>query len=149
MLKPIACGMCGAEFFRTLKTGANKKYCSGDCAIAARKRDQLKFKLDNPDAEAAYRARAEKHASYSRDTVLTRLRKRYPDLPTSCEAGGCGESRVLEVAHKPGFKRNGAWRTLRIMERHMFWLLCPTHHRILDYGIETAEQMGLQDSADV
>lgn len=86
------------------------------------------------------RQRSKRHGP---DTLITRLRKRYPDLPTCCEAAGCNEGRVLECAHKPEHKRNGAWRTLDKYERHMFWMLCPTHHRLLDLGIETVEQMGL------
>lgn len=96
----------------------------------------------NPGAMAAYnRARTMRGGP---DTLINRLRRRYPDLPLVCEAVGCDEARVLEAAHRPEFRRNGSWRTLSLYERHMFWMLCPTCHRVLDFGIETPEQLGLK-----
>lgn len=138
---PMECGICNTKFFRTLNTGPNKKYCSPECSIRARRSDHRRFMELAPGAMEAYnRQRAKNHGS---GTLITRLRKRYPDLPKVCETPSCSESRVLEIAHKPEHKRNGAWRTMDWYERHMFWMLCPTCHAVLDLGIETPEQMGL------
>lgn len=76
-----------------------------------------------------------------RDSVTGRLRRKYPDLPTSCEA--CGEDRILEVAHKPGFERKGAWRVMSNTQRHMIWILCPTCHKLIDRGICVPRELGL------
>jgi len=73
--------------------------------------------------------------------TLERLWRKYPDLPRRCEA--CGEARVLDVAHRPGHERNGAWRTMEVMEPHMIWVLCPTCHALLDRLGFTAEQLGI------
>jgi hypothetical protein len=53
---------------------------------------------------------------------------------------------VLDVAHKPEFARNGAWRNRNTTQRHMFWVLCPTCHALLDRGVMTAQALGLRDS---
>lgn len=138
---PRACKACGTEFLCTRETGPNKKYCSPKCSVSARRGDYRAFLATNPDSMRDYnRARTRKHG---KDTLSNRLRKRYPDMPEVCEAGGCNESRVVEIAHRPEFKRNGAWRTMDLYERHMFWVLCPTCHRVLDREIETPEQLGL------
>ena len=138
----IACGICGKEFFRTKATGPNKKYCSVECTTHARKRDYERFKILTPRAMKGYNQN--RYQRHGRDTLITRLYKHYPDLPKICEAKDCNEARVLEAAHRPEFKRNGAWRTMDKYERHMFWMLCPTCHRVLDFGIETPVQLGLQ-----
>lgn len=84
-----------------------------------------------------------RYAKNGKDTLQKRLYKKYPDLPRVCEAKDCGEARVLTAAHKPGFERNGDWQVMKYYERHMFWMLCPTCHAVLDKKIETPEQMGL------
>lgn len=137
---PISCGQCGTVFFRTLETGPNKKYCCKECSVKAQGRDFQRFKEANVDAMKSYnRERVKKHG---RDTLMKRLWKRYGNLPLACEC--CGEARVLDIAHKPEHRRNGAHRTLDQYQRHMFWILCPTCHRVLDEGIESPEQMGLR-----
>lgn len=141
---PRTCPLCRAEFMCTMETGPNKKYCSPKCSIEARARYHSWWtRTEFPKAMKAYNAaRARNHGP---DTLTNRLRKRYPDLPTVCEVPTCTEARVLECAHKPEYRRNGGWRTMDKYERHMFWMLCPTCHRVLDMGIETPEQMGLVD----
>jgi len=84
-----------------------------------------------------------RYIKHGKDTLTTRLYKKYPDLPKVCEANECNESRVLEAAHKPDYKRNGAWRTMKWYERHMFWMLCPTHHKLIDLGICSMVELGL------
>lgn len=142
---PVTCGICQNVFFRTKLTGPNKKYCSVECTATARRRDIEAFKAANPTAMDDYNK--ERVRKYGSDTLITRLRKRYPDLPTCCEAAengkACGEGRVIDIAHKPEFARKGAWRTLDKYERHMFWMLCPTHHAIIDRGACTPEEIGL------
>lgn len=137
----ITCGVCGAKFLRTKKTGPNRKYCSPSCSVLSIKKDHLRFIRAYPEAMAAYNRR--RYKNYGSDTLFKRLQKKYSDLPSICEAIGCIESRVLELAHKPQYKRNGAPRTLARYERHMFWVLCPTHHRLIDKKTETPERLGL------
>ena len=138
---PVICRKCSKEFCRTLQTGPNKKYCSDKCAAEARSIYNKNWMSKSPEAMRQYDQ--ERYKRHGRDTLITRLRHRYPDLPTVCETKNCLEQRVLEIAHKPEFKRNGGWRTQDKYERHMFWMLCPTCHRVLDFAIETPEQMGL------
>lgn len=95
------------------------------------------FKNQNPGAQAFY------NKGRGGDTLEKRIRKKYPNLPKVCQAKGCGERRVLEFAHRPKFKRNGAWRKVSMYQPNMIWVLCPTCHRVLDKGIETPEEMGL------
>ncbi len=95
----------------------------------------------NPDVMAKYNRK--RYQKYGTDTLERRLRKKYPDLPTICESAGCNEGRVLEFAHRPEFKRNGAFRVMKHYQRHMFWVLCPTCHRLIDYGICTPSELGL------
>lgn len=138
---PRECLRCGTRFYRTLAAGPNQKYCSRKCATCASEERVQRFKETNPSAMQAYNVT--RYAKHGKDTVLMRLRRRYPDLPTTCEAKGCSEARILEIAHKPQFKRNGAWRTMAVYERHMFWLLCPTCHRLLDTGLASESELGL------
>ncbi|MGH2607540.1 MAG: hypothetical protein ACRDHF_00505 [Tepidiformaceae bacterium] len=109
-----------------------------ECAAKARRRDLAAFLAANPGAQSFYNGERG-----HKDTLIERLRHRYPDLPRECEAQFCGEKRVLDMAHKPGFRRNGAWRTLRVYERHMFWILCPNHHALIDRGVAMPEEFGL------
>jgi hypothetical protein len=132
----VTCGVCSKSFKRPQGSSPIRKYCSEDCQRKAKSRYYKKWMDSNPGAMAAYnRARG-------RDTLTVRLQKRYPDLPNACES--CGESRVIELAHKPKFKRNGAWRTIDQYKRHMFWVLCPTCHKVLDRGIQTPKEMRLK-----
>jgi len=140
MREPITCA-CGAVFYRTVKHGPNQKYCSPDCSFKARGLDFQRFKERNQNAQQDYNTtRTKKQGS---DTLFNRVMRKYPELPRACQARGCGESRVLELAHRPEFKRNGAWRTIDKYAPHMIWILCPTCHRVLDLGVETPEVLGL------
>jgi hypothetical protein len=101
----------------------------------------LKFAELNPGSMEAYnRQRAKNHGP---DLLMTRLRKKYPDLPRSCEVIGCSEDRVLDLAHRPEFARRGKHRVMAHYERHMFWVLCPNHHRLIDDHFCTPEELGL------
>jgi len=138
----VNCGICGIPFKRKESSGPNKKYCSDTCTAKARRQKLRQFMVKEVGAMSNYNTT--RRRTHGRDTLITRLRKLYPDLPNVCEATNCNESRVLEVVHRPEFKRNGEWRMVSNSERHMIWILCPTCHRVLDRGIETPEQLGLQ-----
>ena len=133
--KPRKCRNCRKLFF---PQSPNRRLCSFRCQVEGRRLNFEIFKKRHPGVQRLY------NRQRGRDTLIIRLRKKFPDLPTRCEAKGCGESRVLDLAHKPKFKRNGAHRLLARYKRHMFWILCPTCHRVVDRGIETPQQMGLK-----
>jgi hypothetical protein len=97
-----------------------------------------RFLKDNPGVQSFW------NSTRGQDTLAIRVRKKYPNLPTACQARGCNEARVLDFAHRPEFKMNGAWRSIDLYQPHMIWVLCPTCHRVLDEKIETPEQMGLK-----
>jgi hypothetical protein len=100
--------------------------------------DVDRFKRENPGVQRIY------NRTRGRDTLEVRVRKKFPQLPKSCQAAGCTEARVLELAHRPEFKRNGAWRSIALYQPHMIWVLCPTHHRLIDRGICAPAEFGLQ-----
>ena len=129
------CGICHRHF-HIQPPNSNQRYCSTDCAAQAAKIQRRAFHRKNPLLWKVYNARRP-----YRDSVLARLRRKYPSLPTSCQS--CGEARVLEVAHKPGHERRGAWRVMRNCAQHMIWILCPTCHKLVDKGISTPTELGL------
>jgi hypothetical protein len=135
------CKRCGAVFPLTKETGHNRKYCSDECSRKAMRQSIESFYAKNPGIMSRYNKR--RYRKYGSDTLINRLRKKYPDLPTTCESIECHESRILEVAHKPSYKRNGTWRTITKCQRHMFWLLCPTCHRLIDRGYHSPSDLGL------
>lgn len=128
---PKKCKMCSKEFIIPENSSPIRAYCSKECQIKGYKVNVIKFRELNPESMNLYnKVRRKKYGD--KDTLVIRLRKKYPDLPKCCEAKGCSESRVIELAHKPEHKRNGACRVLKYYERHMFWVLCPTHHALID-----------------
>jgi predicted nucleic acid-binding Zn ribbon protein len=129
------CRWCGQEFRLTSRDANARQYCSDDCQKAGYAERKKAFHARNPGKQSEYNRRR------GRDTLIIRLRRRFPDLPESCEA--CGESRVLDLAHKPQHARNGAHRTLRVYQRYMFWILCPTCHALVDRGVVAPTAMGL------
>lgn len=139
---PKTCRHCCKEFVIPRGSSPNRQHCSSACSRASIKKSVVDFHSRNPEKEQEYRAISKKRAP--RDTLVKRLYKKYPDLPTSCEAAGCTEGRVIDLAHKPEFRRNGAHRTLDQYQRHMFWILCPTHHALLDRGVMSVKEMGLR-----
>jgi hypothetical protein len=135
------CRFCEKEFTVTATMGVNTQYCDPECSRKGQRKSVAAFYGRNPDAMQGYNQR--RYDKHGRDSLITRLYKRYPDLSRVCEAIECDEGRVLEAAHKPAHKRNGAWRTMKWYERHMFWMLCPTHHKLTDLGICTVAELGL------
>lgn len=130
------CGICG-KHFEIPPPNNNQRYCSTQCATEAAKIQRRAFHRKNPQIQKIYNSRRP-----YRDSVVGRLRRKYPDLPSACEA--CGEKRILEVAHKPGHERNGAWRIMANCMRHMIWILCPTCHKLIDRDVCTPAELGLR-----
>ncbi len=129
------CGRCGTHF-HIIPPSTNARYCSIKCAVTAARELRKIWARRNPERIKGFNSRRQ-----FRDTVMNRLKRRCPALPTACES--CGESRILEVAHKPTYKRNGAWRIVSNTQPHMIWVLCPTCHKLLDRGICTQAELGL------
>lgn len=131
------CGRCG-KHFDIIPPSTNKRYCSIDCAnTVARELRRIwgtrEYKRRRPLYEKARNFK---------DVALNRLARRWPEMPHSCQS--CGEDRILEIAHRPEFKRNGAWRLASNTQPHMVWILCPTCHKLLDREICTKEELGLK-----
>src|ERR1035438_9566857 len=130
------CRICGKHFDIVLPA-SNRRYCSEECAREAAKEQRRAFHRKNPTAQNTYN----EHRPFKDSGVVARLRRKFPDLPTACQA--CGEDRIVELAHKPEHRRNGVWRKMENTKPHMIWVLCPTCHKLLDRGILTAAQLGL------
>jgi len=81
-------------------------------------------------------------AKVGTDSNMLRFRLRFPDAPTSCQS--CGETRVLDIAHKPEFRRNGHWRSKENTTwPDKVWILCPTCHALLDRKGYEPSSLGL------
>lgn len=133
------CRMCGKTFPIGPGQG-NKWLCSDDCRRASNAKSVRTFHERRPQQEAIYRARTkERHPP---DNNVRRFYMWNPDAPRCCE--GCGENRVLEVAHKPEFPRLGRGRSKANSQwPKMVWVLCPTCHRLLDRMGYSPEELGL------
>lgn len=131
------CGQCQRHFEIT-PPDTNQRYCSPDCARNSAKQQRRVWHKANPTKQKSYNSNRPDRTW----GLVARLRRRHPNLPTSCQS--CGESRVLELAHRPGFKRNGAYRIMKNTQPHMIWVLCPTCHKLLDRGICTQTALGLK-----
>jgi hypothetical protein len=134
------CRICGAIFLRTGRGHANKQHCSPECAGASARAVRARFKQRRPERVATYRER--QRAKRRRDTSLVRLWRKHPEVPKECEA--CGESRVLDIAHRPEYQRRGAWRTMSNTMPHQIFVLCPTCHALLDRLGYSEEQLGIK-----
>ncbi len=134
------CRMCG-EWFPIGPGQYNKWLCSDECRKASNAKSVREFHSRRPQQEAIYRART-KEKRYP-DNGFVRLYRANPNAPRACEA--CGESRVLDVAHKPDARRNGARRTLQNSRWPQdIWILCPTCHALHDRMNYTPEELGLK-----
>ena len=130
------CRIC-QKHFSIIPPDSNRRYCSDECAAQGAKNSRNNFHRRNPGIRAVYNSRRK----FKDSGVVARVRRKYPDLSQSCQS--CGESRVLELAHKPGFERKGVWRKMENTKPHMIWILCPTCHKLLDKGICTPEELHL------
>lgn len=133
------CRMCGTRF--EIGPGQyNKWICSDECRKASQAQSIRTFHQRRPQQEAIYRARTK--AKRLPDSNLLRFRRTNPDAPTACQS--CGETRVLDVAHKPGSERRGAWRSASNCRwPEMVWVLCPTCHTLLDRMNYDPAELGL------
>lgn len=126
------CRQCGKKFIPSLEE-QNRQHCSGECARLSAKASRQKFYINNPERVKEYRSRQPQLSK------LDRLYKKYPELPIVCEF--CGENRIVEIAHKPDYKRNGAWFRIKDTTPKTIWILCPTCHNLLDKKGYTPEQL--------
>lgn len=132
-----SCYTCGAHVSIT-PPACNRRYCSNACAKIAAKKYRRDHARRHPGIRKIYEARRN-----TPDTgLVSRLRRRFPELPKSCQA--CGENRVVEIAHRPEYRRGGAWRKIENSKPDMVWVLCPTCHKLLDRGICSQEELGLK-----
>ncbi len=134
------CRICGTWF--PIGLGQHNKWlCSDECRRASNALSVRTFHHRQPQAEAIYRARHK--AKKLPDSNLIRFRRTNPTAPSSCES--CGESRVLDVAHKPGYERFGAWRNSKNCKwPDMVWVLCPTCHALIDRMHYDPSELGLK-----
>lgn len=137
------CRNCGHSFSWQGQS-SNRQYCSSECSLMGAKKSRASFHKRNTEYHKTmwHRHKHKDPRSRKGKGVVEWLRRRHPDLPQGCES--CGESRVLDVAHKPEFARNGAWRSRTTTQRHMFWVLCPTCHALLDRNVCSPQQLGLR-----
>ena len=119
------CKQCRKHF---IPESSHKQHCSNECSIKSARQSRNKFLKKNPDVYLKYYKKSK--LKNGKDGNLVRLYKRYPDLPKECQS--CGENRVLDIAHKPNHKRNGAWRSAKNTTPEKIWILCPTCHALLD-----------------
>ena len=133
------CRTCGTKF--PIDPGQyNKWFCSDECRKASIAKSVREFHLRHPGRETEYRNRTKEKRLP--DSNLVRFRRNNPGAPTECES--CGEPRVLDVAHKPNHKRNGAWRNAQNCKwPEMVWVLCPTCHALIDRMHYPPEELGL------
>jgi hypothetical protein len=132
------CKQCGIHF---LPDTANKLHCSDECAIKSARQSRAKFLKQNPDSYKKYYNTSK--IKNGKDGNLIRLYKRYPDLPKQCQS--CGEDRILDIAHKPKYKRMGAWRSVKNTTPEKIWILCPTCHALIDRKGYDPQQLGLKE----
>lgn len=138
--KPRACAVCGVQFFATPQNN-QKRTCSDACRRARVSEIVRTWRTRNPEREGLYRLRAKE--KQLPDSNLARFRRNNPNAPRACES--CGDSRVLDLAHKPGKERNGAWRSVGNSRwpEHV-WVLCPTCHALHDRMRYPPEELGLK-----
>lgn len=134
------CRQCGALFELAKRGHANKRHCSQECAIKSARESRSKFYDRNPHKVAQYRKIAREKVGP--DGNLKRFYARHPEAARACQS--CGESRVLDVAHRPEFRRNGAWRSKSNTTLDKVWILCPTCHALLDRMHYPPEDLGLR-----
>ena len=133
------CRVCHVTF--PIGKGQNNKWlCSEDCRRKQVATTVREFHDRQPEMQAIYRART-KEKRYP-DSNMVRFRRNNPAAPTCCEA--CGETRVLDIAHKPNHVRIGEGRSkLNSQWPAMVWVLCPTCHALIDRMNYEPRELGL------
>jgi hypothetical protein len=134
------CKQCGTRFYPLGTGGNNKHHCSAECSSKSARESRSKFYEKNPHKKDIYYKKSREKNGV--DGNMKRFLKRFPDAPQSCES--CGDSRVLDIAHKPEYKRNGEWRSVANTTIEKVWILCPTCHALLDRKGYTPEELGLK-----
>lgn len=126
------CKQCGKQFYPDLATGHNQQHCSQECSSKSARESRSKFwdKFGDKKKKQMQLYYDKSKAKCGTDSNLKRFYNRYPDAPKACQS--CGESRVLDIAHKPRHKRNGAWGSKHNTAIERVWILCPTCHALLD-----------------
>lgn len=138
--KPRVCPECGNTFYAT-PIANHKKTCSPECRTKRNSRITREFHLRNPERESIYRQRT--RDKQLPDSNNIRFYRAYPNAPRFCES--CGESRVLDIAHKPGHERNGAYRNRDNCKwPEKVWVLCPTCHALHDRMNYSYQELGLK-----
>ena len=133
------CIVCGKQF-SLRRDQSQKKTCSDACRRARVSQIIREWHKRNPERESLYRQRTKEKQLPS--TNLVRFYRHNPDAPKACEC--CGEQRVLDVAHKPGYERNGQWRNINNTQwPEQVWVLCPTCHALVDRMRYSPEELGL------
>jgi hypothetical protein len=135
------CRQCGKKFIPSRNGGQNKQHCSPECAVKSARESRSKFYKLNPQKRKEYGLNREKKVG--KDNNLLRFYLRYPEAPKKCQ--GCGNDRVLDIAHRPEFRRNGAWRSKSNTTIKKVWILCPTCHALLDRKGWTPEEIGIKE----
>lgn len=134
------CRNCGKEF--PIRPDQNQKWtCSDNCRKARVAKIVREWRNRNPHRESLYRQRTKE--KQLPDSNLVRFRRHNPNAPMYCES--CREKRVLDLAHKPGHERNGAWRSRENSKwPEKVWVLCPTCHALIDRMHYPPEDLGLK-----
>jgi hypothetical protein len=134
------CKQCGQAFEAGRKgIDANRWHCSPDCSLKSARQSRSKFFEKNPAKPREYYAKSRK--KLGPDGNLKRFYVRHPEAPRACQS--CGEHRVLDVAHRPEHRRNGAWRSKTNTTLDRVWILCPTCHALLDRMHYPPGELGL------
>lgn len=133
------CRMCGS-IFPIGKGQHNKWLCSDECRRASNAKSVRDFHKRRPYAEALFRARTKEKRLPEGN--LVRFYRNNPEAPKCCQS--CGEDRVLDVAHKPGYERFGEGRRVgNCIWPEMVWVLCPTCHALHDRMNYSPDELGL------
>ena len=137
-MSKLTCDICGEP---VTAGNVRQKRHGGACKREYNRRNAAIWRINNPKQVEAYnKLRKERGMT----TLLWRVQRKYQYAPWICQVSGCPEYRVLDVAHKPEFKRDGEKAKMANCRwPETIWILCPTHHRIVDMGITTPEELGL------
>lgn len=134
------CRQCGKAFAVVKqRDDANRQHCSNECSVKSARASRAKFFNGKPKLRAMYYRRSRE--KLGPDGNLRRFYARFTDAPRACQS--CGETRVLDVAHKPGHERNGAWRNVANTTIDKVWILCPTCHALIDRMGYDPTELGL------
>lgn len=143
---PKPCKGCGVKFEKKRKC-VRQDYCSAECRDKARRersrREVAKWRAQWPGLPP------EPRKPRGRDPYgilyTAQFFREHQEVEKKCQARGCAEDRVLDIAHRPEFARKGMPMTRANTKPWMVWVLCPTHHALLDRKVCTAGELGLRD----